>query len=95
MGGVTPGSPTSISLRSTSLDSPYSGGGPAFREASRPSPGRSPRAWARTNRSSRADFDAAAVRACRQADVEATLTLLTDPGKLFLWMRFGVGLLHP
>ena len=65
MGGVAPSSPTSSSLRSASLDSPYSGGGPAFREASRPSPGRSPRAWARTNRSSRAEFDAAAVRARR------------------------------
>ena len=65
MSSISPGSPThNGSMRSASADSPYSGGGtPAFRDgSSRMSPGRSPRAWARTNRSSRADFDAAAVR---------------------------------
>ena len=69
MSSISPGSPThNGSMRSASADSPYSGGsggGPTFRDGStRMSPGRSPRAWARTNRSNRADFDAAAVRCC-------------------------------
>ncbi len=78
MSSISPGSPTQHrSMRSASADSPYSGGGggggPAFRDGStRMSPGRSPRAWARTNRSSRADFDAAAVR-CAAASFLAAL----------------------